>query len=208
MSLLIGKAQNVATVNKQKTTKQGVPIPSGLDDIHLKEYKEKGYTRIELWRNSSERCVRAVSKCSCNGITRLCPICHGAGVDAYSITCINCVGKGWLICAWCQGVGYTDHIFVNSLDGTLLSADGKQVQNSSNSFNDSSTPSDYNRTKTCSRCYGSGFVPLSLGGIQTHEKWSYCKKEGGLFHNADNTPILRLVLNGESSHFVVESASR
>ena len=151
---------NVATVNKQKSTKQRLPMPSGLDDIHLKEYKEKGSTRIELWRNSSERCVRAVTKCRCNGITRMCPICHGAGVDAYSITCINCVGKGWIICAWCQGVGYTDHIFVNSLlDGTLLSADGKQVQNSNNSFNGSPTPSDDDRTKTCRHCNGTGLVP-------------------------------------------------
>lgn len=166
---------NVATANKHKSTRQRLPVPSGLDDFHLKEYKEKGFTRIELWRNSSERCVRDVAKCRCNGITQKCPICQGVGVDAYSFTCINCVGKGWIICAWCQGVGYTDHIFVNSLlDGTLLSADGKQVQNSNNYSHGSPTPSVDNRTKTCSSCYGSGYVPLSLGGIQTYENSTSC----------------------------------
>ena len=38
--------------------------------------------------------------------------------------------------------------------------------------------------------------------------WSYCKKEGGLYHRVDNTPMLQLILNGDSSKFVVESASQ
>ena len=34
--------------------------------------------------------------------------------------------------------------------------------------------------------------------------WGYCKKDGDIYHRVDNTPMLRLVLDGEASKFIVE----
>ena len=38
--------------------------------------------------------------------------------------------------------------------------------------------------------------------------WSYCQKNGDVYHRVDSTPMLHLILNGDSSIFVVESASQ
>jgi len=56
----------------------------------------------------------------------------------------------------------------------------------------------------CPDCNGKGYE-LVFNPKQC--SWSYCQKDGDLYHRVDNTPMLRLILNGDSSAFVVESAS-
>ena len=34
--------------------------------------------------------------------------------------------------------------------------------------------------------------------------WSYCTKDGDLYHRVEGTPMLRLILDGDDSKFVVE----
>lgn len=54
----------------------------------------------------------------------------------------------------------------------------------------------------CSECAERGY---ELVFNPKQYSWIYCQKNGDMYHRVDNTPMLRLQLNGDSSKFVVES---
>ena len=54
----------------------------------------------------------------------------------------------------------------------------------------------------CSECTERGY---ELVFNPKQYSWIYCQKNGDMYHRVDNTPMLRLQLNGDSSKFVVES---
>ena len=53
----------------------------------------------------------------------------------------------------------------------------------------------------CSESYEKGY---ELVFNPTQCTWSYCKKDGDLYHPVSGTPILRLILDGDASIFIVE----
>ena len=53
----------------------------------------------------------------------------------------------------------------------------------------------------CPESYEKGY---ELVFNPTRCTWSYCKKDGDLYHPVNGTPTLRLILDGDSSKFVVE----
>lgn len=53
----------------------------------------------------------------------------------------------------------------------------------------------------CPNSYEKGY---KLIFNSTDYTWSYCKKDGNLFHRVNGTPMLRLLLEREASEFVVE----
>lgn len=53
----------------------------------------------------------------------------------------------------------------------------------------------------CPESYEKGY---ELVFNPTQCKWSYCQKDGDIYHPVNGTPILHLILDGDSSKFVVE----
>ncbi|MBO6187189.1 MAG: LysM peptidoglycan-binding domain-containing protein [Prevotella sp.] len=168
-------------------------LPKDLDADHMKEFQEKGETNVILWSHNNGKSIRKIEKCwMCHGnLGMRCVGCVG-GRDFTGNICFQCNGSGWEKCMMCHGDGYLENIHVFDGQGKLLSINGKSVQeiqsykstsssgsvynNTDNSSynNNILGPSVENKTKTCSSCYGSGYVPLSLGGIQTYENSTSC----------------------------------
>lgn len=53
----------------------------------------------------------------------------------------------------------------------------------------------------CPDCYEKGYELIFNPNQRT---WTYCKKDGNLYLRMDGTPMLRLILDGENSKYVVE----